>query len=162
MAKDIQNLPKNTANAVVLATLGWKDISSHLHLVRIMFVWRLLALPCNCLYKCLFIRRCFYILHTGKFNKSSPISLMLLSLNEFDMLRDLKSCISTGILPSKYEWKKKALKNMHDKNFCDWRFEVKLYSKLDIFRQVVLKMYDYVWWDLVKITQNVKSRVLLC
>ena len=73
------------------------------------------------------------------------------------MLGDLKNCISTGTLPTKWEWKKSALKNMYEKTFCDWRFEVKLYSKLDIFRQVVLKMYDYVWWDLVKIYPKCKK-----
>ena len=38
-----------------------------------------------------------------------------------------------------------------------YRFEVKLYSKLDIFRQVVLKMYDYIWWDLFKIYPKCKK-----
>ena len=73
MAKEIQNLPKCTANPVILSTLGWKSITTHLRFIREMFVW----MSYNCLCRQFFIRCCTFIMNTGKFRDSSPISLLL-------------------------------------------------------------------------------------
>ena len=45
---------------------------------------------------------------------------------------------------------------MYDKNFATWRFELTLYPKLNLYRCVVTKMYNFVWWDMVKIYPKCK------
>ena len=51
MAKMVQGQSKQTANVVPLATLGWCSMNSHLDLLKLMFLWRLMLLPMSNIYK---------------------------------------------------------------------------------------------------------------
>ena len=46
---------------------------------------------------------------------------------------------------------------MYSKIFAEWRFELKLYPSLVIYRQIVTKMYNFVWWELVQMYPKCKK-----
>lgn len=151
MAKDIQNIPQNTPNPCVLANLGWRDIRTQIDFLKIIFVRRILQLPALCIYRILFLRRFYYILTTGVFSKTSPIAHIIKSIYRYNLTPTVLQMIESGSVPSKESWKKVVLEAMYGETFAGWRFELTLYSKLSMYRQIVIKLYDYVWWDMVKI-----------
>ena len=56
IAKYIQRLPHNTPNPLVLPQLGWLSMSRYLHLVKILFLSRVLQMSSKCLCKQIAIR----------------------------------------------------------------------------------------------------------
>ena len=44
-----------------------------------------------------------------------------------------------------------------DKEFAAWRFDLKLYSKLGLFRTIVLKIEPCIWWDITKMFRPMKK-----
>ena len=56
-ARHIQGLPANASNYGSIVTAGWKSLSAHCDIIRLLFVWRLLLLPMNCIYKRVLISR---------------------------------------------------------------------------------------------------------
>ena len=50
-AKTIQGLSNNVPNAAPLATLGWVTISSLIAMQKLIFLWQILALPSDNIYK---------------------------------------------------------------------------------------------------------------
>ena len=150
VAKDIQHLPQFTPNPSVLALLGWRDIATHIEFIRLMFLYRLLALHPLCIYRVLFIRRFFYILASGAYSAASPIAMMIRVCTKYDILHIVLSWIDTGKMPSKIMWKKMVKKVLSDVTFASWRFEIKLYSKLSLFRVVVTSIKPSCWWMLAR------------
>ena len=50
-AKIIQNLPICTPNPAPLATLGWLSISGQVAIMKLVFMWRILCLPLENIYR---------------------------------------------------------------------------------------------------------------
>ena len=65
MARGIQCLPVNTANPAIIATMGWRSISSQVDICKLCFIQRILSLECLSVYRVMFIRRFYYVLHSG-------------------------------------------------------------------------------------------------
>ena len=63
MAKMMQGLPTQTANFTCLAPLGWISLESFIDKLKILFLWRLLALPYRCIYKQVAIIRVIHHLY---------------------------------------------------------------------------------------------------
>ena len=55
IAKIVQNLPQNTVNSSPLATIGWISIESHLAIMKICFLLRILCLQSDKVYRCVAI-----------------------------------------------------------------------------------------------------------
>ena len=115
-----------------------------------MFLYRLLALHPLCVYCVLFIRRFFNILASGSYSAASPIAMMIRVCTKYDILHIVLSWIDTGKMPSKIMWKKMVKKVLSDVTFASWRFEIKLYSKLSLFRVVVTSIKPSCWWMLAR------------
>ena len=51
IAKLIQGLPRQTINATCIAPIGWISVEAFIDLMKMMFLWRVLSLPVNNIYK---------------------------------------------------------------------------------------------------------------
>ena len=58
-AKQIQGLPPRTANIGSITALGWSPIQMRIDAMRMLFLWKILLLPCNNIYKKVLLIRLF-------------------------------------------------------------------------------------------------------
>ena len=150
MARDIQNLPGNTPDPMVLASLGWKDVVSQVDYVKLMFVQRILNLGATSIYRVIFLRRLFFILMSGIINPISPIAQIVKILLKYNLLEHVVVNVEEGIIPTKSEWKRVVSKAIEDKVHGEWRFLLSLYPKLEVYRAVVNKYSFLCWWEMAK------------
>ena len=158
MAKDIQLLPMHTANAAVLSLLGWRDISTHIDYLKLLFIQRLLSLDPTSIYHIVFIRRFYEILGSKIYTSISPVAQILKLCHKYRILPQVLNCIESGIIPSKNTWKHWTASVLNDFNHHMWHFEVHLYRKLDVFRTVVIKIEPSVWWIIAKSQPSLKRQ----
>jgi exonuclease III len=157
VAQDIQHLPKSAPNPSVLALLGWRDLMSYLDYVKLMFLYRILALQPKCIYRVVFIRRLFYILSSGIYSQTSPVANIVKVCSKYDILHIILEWLANGYLPGKAEWKTTVKNIIKDNTFAHWRFEIMLYSKLSIYRIINNFMEPSCWWVLAKALPFLKS-----
>ena len=150
MARDIQNLPGNTPDPMVLASLGWRDIVSQVDYVKLMFIQRILNLRPTSIYRTMFLRRLFFIMVSGIMNSISPIAQIVRILLKYNLLEQVVILVKDGTVPSKSEWKRVVSKAIEDKIHSEWRFLLSLYPKLEIYRSVVNKYSFLCWWEMAK------------
>jgi len=157
MAKEIQNLPENTPNPAVLATLGWRDIRPYIDYAKITFVHRILGLEPSSVYRILFIRRFFFILANGIYSNLSPISQIIKSCVKYGLLDRIVNCINSGIIPPKSKFKQSVARSINERCFASWRFELTLYPRLQVYRAIVTKSQAVCWWSLTKCLPYLKA-----
>ena len=150
MARDIQNLPSNTPDPMVLPSMGWRDITCHIDFVKLMFVQRILALSSMSMYRIIFLRRLFYILLSGIYNPYSPVAQIVKILYKYNLINHLQMYLNSGIVPTKSEWRCSVKSAIDDKFHSEWRFLLSLYPKLDVYRVVVQRSSFLCWWEMVK------------
>ena len=150
MARDIQNLPTNTPDPMVLPSMGWRDIVCHIDFVKLMFVQRILALSSMSIYRIIFLRRLYYIILSGIYNPCSPVAQIVITLYKYNLIDHIKMLLESGVMPSKSEWRVAVKSAIDDKTHSEWRFLLSLYPKLDVYRVIVQKSSLLCWWELVK------------
>ena len=122
-----------------------------------MFIFRLLSLPSKSVFRQVFIFRFFQILTSGIFTNRSPTAQILEICTKYKIVDVIQNTIMSGILPPKESWKKIVKKLIDDKDFAAWRFDLKLHSKLGLFRTIVLKNEPCIWWDMTKMFRPMKN-----
>ena len=86
-ANVIQGLPNNCPSVSVLATMGWLTIDSRIAISKLVFLWGILCLPLNSIYRTVLL----HFLQAGinndnYFNASSPTYSMLIYTRKFNLL----------------------------------------------------------------------------
>ena len=66
MAKKIQRLPASTPNPCVLPQIMWTSINGYIDFMKLTFMWRILSMRMNCIYKNVVIKRLFCVLGTNE------------------------------------------------------------------------------------------------
>ena len=161
IAKNIQRLPEKAPDPIVLASVGWRDISSQIDLVKLMFVQHILALDVNGIYRIMFIRRLYFIVLSGYLSAISPVAQIVKVLNKYGKVDDVIKMISSGTVSSKSSWKALVLSWIDDKVFASWRFTLTLYSKLDVFWIVFPKAGPVWWWQMSKALITIYEKCLV-
>ena len=157
MAKIIQRLPQNVPNICALDSLGWSTIAAHIDYVRIMFLHRLLLLKSNIPHRAFVVRRLLYILLSGVYLSSSPLSMALEVYMKYGLLNVLLEWINGSVIPSKDTWKSFVKSKVRDVCHNNRRFELSLFPKLVIFRIVHTLTQPLCWWQLCKLYPFLKK-----
>ena len=157
VAKDIQQLPGNTPDPVVLSMLGWKGLDTYIEYMKIMFVHRILSYSPSSMYRISFIRRLYFLCLKGVQASTSPVAVIITALQKYGLLAEVFAMIESGTVPSKLAWKKVVNQTINDYVFERWRFSLVLYPKLCVFRSVVHKWEPLCWWKAVKALPYLKK-----
>ena len=104
MSKHIQGLPKQCANAGSISTVGWKKLEIHIDFIRLLFLWRILMLPMQCIYKEIFIKR-FVLINMSCIEHFGPTATLIATCKKYDLLDIVAEAIETGVYMSMQEWK---------------------------------------------------------
>lgn len=158
VAKRIQNLPTNCPNIAALSSLGWHDILYYVELAKLMFVFRLLSLSADSIYRRIFVLRFYFISSNMVYSVFSPVAMIIKILKKYHMYDQVVFNLENGTLPSKAEWKKYCLSRMNTFHLPRWRLVLKLYPRLNIFRIVCVHYEQCIWWKIAKLCPMLKYK----
>ena len=157
MARDIQRLPQNCPNPVVLATLGWRSIAYQIDLVKLGFGYRILASESDSIYRILFVKRLYYLLYVGELTDISPVSQFISVCRKYKLINEVLGWILSGRIPSSGNWKKQCERAISDHDFSRWRLSLRMYRKLTDFRVIYTEIVMSGWWTIARYNVTLKK-----
>lgn len=145
-AKQIQGLPTQTANGAVLAPLGWLCLRSHVDLMMMTFLWKMLCLPVSCIYKQITLHRLWHHLFNPDQQHYGPLWHMLAAFERYGLLDLVRSAVTSGE-PQPLSIVKPVLRDQVKKVELD-RFSatMMLYKRLPVFKQCITSIDMWPWW----------------
>ena len=145
-AKNVQNLPDAAANPACLATLGWSPISSLIDMMRLMFLWRMLLLPMNNIYKVLLIKKLICIVSKENCKASGPVCNIVSICKKYDVLDYVVNAVTTGEYITISEWKRKVKLRIQMLEVKHWKVSCNLYKSLLYVNKSISKFNMSPWW----------------
>ena len=145
-SKIMQGLPKNTSDIGSIMSIGWNTIQATVDIARIMFVYRVLSLPVNNIYKVVMLRRIVECLNNC--NCSGPTQNMIDTCRKYNVLDYIAAAVDYGIQMTMYEWKKlvKGIVLEMDQRRCI--ISSKMYKSVSMFYMSDAKYCMLQWWHL--------------
>lgn len=146
MAKMIQGQPKQTANVTPLATLGWRSFESHLHMLQLLFLWRLLLLPMSNVYKQLTLLRICYHLYSDNGVHMGPLWNILSTFKKYELVDILDDALKSGNVMPINVFKKLVRDIVDKKEVARFRITCMLYKSLPFYVACIQKIQIWPWW----------------
>ena len=145
VSKQIQGLPKQTAN-LCIANLGWRSLETYIDIMKIMFVWRILLLKSDSIYKRVLISRLAYHLFNPGGIHIGPLRHILDVYNKYSLFENLYSSLVTGICQSIACFKNVTKQAVGDYERKCFIATMVLYKRLphDVLYGIGTKMW--FWW----------------
>ena len=158
MAKSIQGLPIHIADGACLAMLGWVSVEAWIDRRRLMFLWSILNLSMDNIYKeCVLTRLCKLRNWTGDLQPKGPVSKMYETCHKYGLHDILHMMMDTGVIINKSEWKREISKHIMEREHNIWWCSIHLYASLGIYRAVVPGISLCWWWSLANDFPNVRQ-----
>ena len=149
IAKTIQGLPQQTPNLMPLATLGWSTMESVLDIMKLIFLWHLLILPMNNVYK----RLCVYILTSTNFKPYyGPLGDLIRIVNKYDLTNIVVHSLTLGEYSSR-KWKRIVKLAVFNSEKYRWMASIHLYKSLKHVACSLNYGQVWPWWNYVGPTQ---------
>ena len=130
-AKMLQGLPKQSANPSGLVTMGWNSIQSITEVVRLQFLWRVLMLPMNNIYKIAMLRRLYQVVtQCNSVTIHSPTSVIVNICSKYGLLDTVFEAIESGQYMSKSVWNKHIKAIIYSRDHKCQMITCKLYRSM--------------------------------
>ena len=160
MSKLVQNLPTNTPNASHLALVGWHTLDYRIAVMKLCFLWRILCLPVNNIYRRIisfFLELC---LNDDDFvNDKSPTYSIYTYVKRFNMIDTLVNSLYSDNQGKISHYKKLVKKTVFDyEKFC-WKVTMNLLHNLPFYDSCVLNITMHPWWCFVKASPRYYRKV---
>jgi hypothetical protein len=164
MAKIAQGLPAQTANVAVLATLGWRSMATHIDLLKLLFMWRLLLLPMKNPYKMITLVRLWSILYYTKVNHTGPLYDIVKVFQKYGIMDTLDHAIKSGHCMPMLEFKGKVTNLITEVENERFKITCVMYKKIMLFSQCISNINMWSWWHFSHNTPEFanKIRVMCC
>ena len=145
-AKIFQGLPQSTSNVGCIGTIGWTSISAHINILKILFLWRILLIPLNCMYKRIMICRItecvMNVCDTG------PVSTMLKICTKYDVLNVVLDSIMNDSYPKAGVIKRFIKSVVNGRDFKVWKISCCMYDSLKLLNTNNTTVQRVCWWDI--------------
>lgn len=103
VAKQFQGYPTHTSNIGALLTIGWKPAQCHIDFLRLLFLFQLLTLPMNCIYKCVAMNRFFQSCRSDK--TRGPTATLVKTCKKYGLFDIMLRSVESGQYMQKCLWK---------------------------------------------------------
>ena len=132
IARRIQKLPDQTPKPTILMLLGWCKIESVIDKLRMIFLWNLMLLDEENVFKRIVINGMRKYVQNGKNN--GPISMLFNTVKKYDLLNTIMEYIDGNVLMSKAGWKRIVKCKIKEYEKSLYEIEFGLYSNLSFFK----------------------------
>ena len=155
MSKLCQNLPTNTPNASHLALIGWQTIDSKVAIMKLIFLWRILCLPIDNVYRRVVMYCLHLCLYEGNYvNLRSPTYSMFTYVTRYNLTDTLVNCMQSHN-QGKINRYKKIIKNVvKDHERMCWKATMLMFHKLPLYDSCVTDIQMHPWWHFAKSTPS--------
>ena len=158
-AKVIQGLPPQTSDPVCHSTLGWKTMEAHVDLCVLMFLWKLLALPVNCIYNTLVIDRLTeFRFHNDVPRLHSPIYNMYRTSIKYGLGNAVHDMLDSGDVGTRSQWFTLVNNAIKEYLTAKWFMTVMMYKRLNTFLLYVPEPHFVQWWNVCKLNQRLTMK----
>ena len=147
----IQNLPQRTPLPAPLSTIGWQKITAYIAYLKVMFLFRILCLDRDSLYRKLAISgldRCSEL--NGRPEKVvTPVGDILKKLDYYRMTDLLQHCRERGHWQMVDGLKSTVKRRIQEHEESMWKVSAMLYRDLSVYIKCVKYKEICVWWKFV-------------
>ena len=145
-AKLFQRLPNNTSNIGSIVTMGWPKISAYIDFQRLLFIWRVLTLPMDSIYKIVMLYRILHIYHSDHMYFGSPVCKMLQTCYRYNLLNTVITAIMNGEYVGMDKWKQWTSRIVFDASNRSCRATSFLYKSLTLLSSDSYQNGIIGWW----------------
>ena len=161
IAKRIQGLNENTANIVPLVSLRWPLLSSFIDQKVLTFMWKIMTLPNDMIYKRILLCRLCDIMQSECIGKTGPTARFVETCKKYRCDKVLCEAMMTGINMSNYEWKKVVKANVNEIENNRWQATCIMYQQ-KLFKMICESVdCGWPWWRVgklnVSLLRNIKK-----
>ena len=159
MSKVIQNLPNNTRNAAHLALVGWHTLDTKISIMKLSFLWRLLCLPIDNIYRRIltfFLHLCLY---DNYVNLKSPTYSIFTYVKRYSMTHVLIDSLHSDNQGKIAYYKKMIKTTVFKYEACCWKATMFLLHNLPFYECSVLSIKLHPWWYFVKASPSYYRQV---
>ena len=151
LAKVVQGLPNNCPSVSVLATIGWLTIDSRIAILKLVFLWRILCLPLDSIYRRVLLHFLQKSMNCENyFNANSPTCSMLFYVKRFNLTGVLQNCMLLDN-NSQFQYYKSLIKRVvTETESARWRVTAMFFYELPIFNHCIKNIDLCIWWKFVK------------
>ena len=147
MAKWTQRLPAQTANVACLATMGWRCMESHLDYLKLLFLWRVLSLSMENIYKQIAVMRLWYhVYHSDYGRHIGPLFDIVGVFRKYQLDNVLDHSLKSGELLPMSQFKQMVSRKVLEYELCRFKCSCMLYKTLNVFCKAVDSVNMWSWW----------------
>jgi hypothetical protein len=159
VAKQIQNLPPQTPNPAVLPQLGWLSIGGHIDYLKLLFIWRILTMGKNCVYKVIVL--CRIVEFCNNMESYGPVFNIIKTAKKYGLLDILvESALSSNYM-KRIKWKSIVKQSIKEHERKRNYVSSLLYFKLGLYRSTVTYFSMSPWWIHASRYPNERCHVVL-
>ena len=162
IAKQIQGLPKQTPNSACIVPLGWLSLEAYIDKMKLLFLWRLLLLSMNCVYKNVAVHRVIECINFGHCD-DSPIGNMVSTFRKYKMIDILILGVSSGVYMSISEFKNTVRTRIYEYENERFKISMNMVCNRSLYSNCLESIRLWSWWKVAfKLPENVNNvRILL-
>ncbi len=148
--KKIQGLPEHTSEPAALSMIGWLSLECYVEILKVLFLWRILLLPVNNIYRKIVISRlCSFFEHPAN-RWEGPTYNMYKIFIKYGLDKELRKSILHSQYDSLMNVKKRVRTLVWYWYKNKWKISCQMYKKLEFFRSIVTDFTQSFWWKLAK------------
>jgi hypothetical protein len=150
-AKLVQGLPANLPRPAALATVGWLTLESCIAIAKMSFIWKILCLPVDNIYRRVATHILTEVLYTNAREKHvGPISSTVKVITEYKLDDILRSHLTRNEFGKPSYWKHLIKRTVWHNEVIKWKLTCMLYSELRVYREVVTDIRLHTWWKVAR------------
>ena len=149
IGKSIQNISSKVPNPAVLPSLGWLSITSVIEESQLRFLWSILMLDYECVYKEVAVLRLLQV-SSQSCKSVGPLFRIVDTAKNLNVLQFIMDSLNTGNFIGKKEWKGKIRDLVTEKEKVKWKSTCVLYGQMEIYQQVMCGNNPWCWWVFAK------------
>lgn len=146
-AKLFQGLPQNASNVGSVGSIGWKSVQTHIDILRLLFMWRILLLPMGNLYKNIMLKRiiqCFIRQCKG------PVYQMIETCRKYGLYEYLYDSVVSGQYATIHQFKSLVKQKSNATYIQSWKITCCFYKSLSMYNTNVVSGLQMIsWWKVV-------------
>jgi hypothetical protein len=146
MAKLIQGVPKQTANVTCLSTLGWRSIESHIDILKLLFLWRILLLSVGNIYKQVTLLRLCDHMYNNDGHHIGPLHNTVQVYKKYHLINILDMALKTGELMSIIRFKSLVKERVTQYEQNQFLITCMLYKSIPLFQSCIDHISIWPWW----------------
>ncbi len=156
----IQGLSPTVATPACYGLLGWRPIEAVFDIAKLMYLWRILMMPCWSLYSMVAISRLTDCRFSWKetIRAGGPISHMYQVARKYGLCDAVHSMMDSGTMPSRPAWHRQVVRLVTERHHQTWLMQAVMYRTMDTVVQVVCATENRgtcVWWSVCRVNPSI-------